>query len=624
VSNHTRCHRSFSDTRMIEDPPSLPTRCIQVLPASTPLGFEFQLRETRHLTGRYATLSHSEAQGNWHTQAGNYSLRLSGLDATRDGLPQLYLDVLVLAGNLGIEYVWIDTICVVQDSEPDCAAESLRRGHYYQNATFTVIAALDLAGVEGASVLSRPQKMPRLASLPYRDRSGVERGCFYAYGQTEHGDVGTQEWDCLSNGDFFSCAWMLQDWLLSRRIICFTPTGSFFHCRSSRSGTEMVGGGDITSLVQKPLDDRFRFKDLSLALREISSDAKVNVPEDVLRRLRLKLLLKGTTPLDLSSVKEIFSSWKTLAVLASGSCLVESRDKSAALVGVVAEFKDALTTFSNGHSPTFKGSSWIICGLWLENIHEGLLWEQVSGEGISEDVLPAPVQEHIHPTWSWLSSRGQIDWRPLGTTSSPGFRTSCKIIGLARPSSDKATPRNTPDFRFSTSLVDNQDATPFPAHLNFSILILRAKLAPVLIDRRLAAEDDRRVAAALTETTYGAWRDDARGRWGRPDWRTVVLPQDPERSVGYASMEHAEFQREEAVASPFLPGRRIYALLVAEAWPRGVPWVMRMPLSYKICHVLFVRCVEGGMWERLGVGRLVGRQVERLFADTEEQDVRVV
>lgn len=57
-----------------------------------------------------------------------------------DDLPQTFRDAVKIRGNLGIEYIWIDSLCVVQDSLEDWRAGAARVRDAYSNARMTIAA----------------------------------------------------------------------------------------------------------------------------------------------------------------------------------------------------------------------------------------------------------------------------------------------------------------------------------------------------------------------------------------------------------------------------------------------------------------------------------------------------
>jgi hypothetical protein len=79
-----------------------------------------------------------------------------GLTTTRDTVrafkrsidpevpPRTFLDAIELTHKPRSEYLWIDALCILQDSEEDSEAESAMMGYYYRNVHL-IIPALDAA-----------------------------------------------------------------------------------------------------------------------------------------------------------------------------------------------------------------------------------------------------------------------------------------------------------------------------------------------------------------------------------------------------------------------------------------------------------------------------------------------
>jgi hypothetical protein len=58
-----------------------------------------------------------------------------------DELPRLYQDAMIATRRLGLEYIWIDSLCIIQDSHNDWLSESHLMGQVYQYAHLTIIAS---------------------------------------------------------------------------------------------------------------------------------------------------------------------------------------------------------------------------------------------------------------------------------------------------------------------------------------------------------------------------------------------------------------------------------------------------------------------------------------------------
>ncbi|PVH71118.1 HET-domain-containing protein [Cadophora sp. DSE1049] len=79
-----------------------------------------------------------------------------------DALPRAFQDAIVVCRRLGVEHLWVDSLCIIQDDERDWELESSKMAAVYENATF-VIAPTSLENPE-RSFFSRPQD-PSLAPI---------------------------------------------------------------------------------------------------------------------------------------------------------------------------------------------------------------------------------------------------------------------------------------------------------------------------------------------------------------------------------------------------------------------------------------------------------------------------
>lgn len=56
-------------------------------------------------------------------------------------VPPVFLDAAEVASKLGIRYLWIDALCIIQDDPLDWASESAKMASIYENAQITIAAA---------------------------------------------------------------------------------------------------------------------------------------------------------------------------------------------------------------------------------------------------------------------------------------------------------------------------------------------------------------------------------------------------------------------------------------------------------------------------------------------------
>jgi hypothetical protein len=98
------------------------------------------LQDTAGETGRYLALSHSWGASHRLTLTrANLSILKSGFMLSE--LPNTFQDAVIIARELGLPFVWIDSLCIIQDDPADWEMEASRMGAVYANAYLTVAAS---------------------------------------------------------------------------------------------------------------------------------------------------------------------------------------------------------------------------------------------------------------------------------------------------------------------------------------------------------------------------------------------------------------------------------------------------------------------------------------------------
>ena len=69
-------------------------------------------------------------------------------------LPRTIRDAIKISQSLGISYLWVDALCIIQGDKDDWTKESARMADVYRNSVVT-IAASSAADVQGSCFLGR-------------------------------------------------------------------------------------------------------------------------------------------------------------------------------------------------------------------------------------------------------------------------------------------------------------------------------------------------------------------------------------------------------------------------------------------------------------------------------------
>ncbi|KUJ11028.1 HET-domain-containing protein [Mollisia scopiformis] len=611
---HPGCCKILSGTEDIDarDAP-LPTRCIEIK------GGKIVLQETSDLRGTYVTLSHR-----WNsstelciTTMSNLADRQKEVDVSC--LSKIFQDAISVTRGLGVRYLWIDSLCIIQkgDNYDDWNRESFKMAQYYQRSILTLAATS--GSVEEGLCPTKSYDIRRIVRLPYRDKSGVQRGYFYLYPERNLSKVYRET---IRSSELLQRGWVFQEWLLSRRIVCFTPFGTLIECQS-RDPRNICG-----------------------------ESLKIEIARDD----PLPLILKRLFDFDSSNISDL---WYTVVEVYSALSLTNpAQDRIKALSGIALEYGRAMkkshaTSRKLPSSSNLAATGEYACGLWPDDLHVGLLWQHKNPCSINQRIEGAP-------TWSWASITGRVSWNRL-TEGRSNTTPACTFIKLITPNSVELSLSGTrgdasemysdePDAPLlSATSSTNECLTGTIFSVNNMInahLVLRGHLQRILIEGNFHNLDDLRDLPEKYDPLGGV--DDFRKYYSRktktssppqiPTIRFVCLPSlqpdnnDIERLTpsskslkeisGWASFEHPDFQTLYWLHENECQILALHASTMG--WNQGgfqfgyvVPW-------HAAFNVLFLQCVKWRRFQRVGVGVLFGKEAERRFREGEEREIVIV
>jgi hypothetical protein len=99
-------------------------------------------------------------KSNWSKFAANVSF---------NALTPLFQDAIIITRQLGLRYIWIDSLCIIQDSLRDWETESSKMGSIYQNSYVTISATN--SGDSSMRCLA-PRRKP--VKIPYENTTKKE------------------------------------------------------------------------------------------------------------------------------------------------------------------------------------------------------------------------------------------------------------------------------------------------------------------------------------------------------------------------------------------------------------------------------------------------------------------
>jgi hypothetical protein len=345
----------------------------------------------RH-NGYYATLSHCWGDSNnrpLSTTDQTLACRHQGIED--EELPKTFRHAVQVCRELGIEYLWIDSLCIIQEqkSQEDWAKEAPRMGLVYGNSRLTISAAAAANSTQGCfrerlGLILWPCPVVLFGQACYLSR--------YPKPEEEHnGNPGDIERNSLTRR-----AWVLQEQVLSHRSIVFSKDRLIWRCPTLSTSEKYPLG-----MPHAP-----------------------NISVDNHRLLHC--LINGITsfmPKDLEV--DIYTCWYRLVADFTSRSLTYDEDRLPAIAGIAKRF--GVTANDTYHA-----------GLWRRDMALGLLWHPMTRS-------PANTTKSARaPSWSWASVNVGVNYLHILSAGSDASRIPLSLLVDVLDVSDPTTCENHP------------------------------------------------------------------------------------------------------------------------------------------------------------------------------------
>ncbi|KDR79936.1 hypothetical protein GALMADRAFT_136513 [Galerina marginata CBS 339.88] len=363
IFHHPECPKPQQST--------LPTRVIDCTDPAKPKIFI-----TNGAVGLYVALSYVWGESQPCTTTENIDTRANGL--APEDLPKTIQDAITATHGYGLRYLWVDALCILQDSQADKDREIAEMRRIYRDAHLTITAASARKVSEG--FLQDRQDFTEDTRVPYLcpDRK---------VGSIWLSPVWKQHDEALEPVN--SRAWCLQERMLSARSLIYASHTLQYACQ-----TETV---NIGRAVCSPISG----KRLPKAVFGIQPSGTGS----------------NASTLSKHEMDEARRSWKYILEDYSQRNITEPADKLIAMSGVAEQFH-----------LVWDGSEYL-AGLWRHMLLQDLLWFKNY-----ERRLPRPAR-YCAPSWSWAAVDGHV----IAGTSADDSRLDaaryelgeCEVVGCS-------------------------------------------------------------------------------------------------------------------------------------------------------------------------------------------------
>lgn len=335
----------------------LPTRILELYDPSDPQAV--RVCEPKGLEDKYISLNHR-----WGER--------EVLKLTRENKPELmqkiewhklpktFQDALTFTHNLGVRYLWIDSLCIIQDDEDDWQRESSNMYSLYKNSYLTIAATGGFGPHDGLFTFAGNQYSLREISVT--NSAGQTMTCKMRKTLPQLDNV--KKFPLLERG------WVFQERILSPRFLHFGPQELLWECFETATcectiaDSEIRGKREYVFLIGRQACDRCQ------------------LPGDHCAGCEIHL-------------------WRNIVMEYSRLKLTFDDDILVALSGLVEQQKE------------FRRTEYVY-GLWMDSLPLDLTWHvrrtiDIFKLAEQDSVLPPPrLSKRRAPTWSWASVKAPI------------------------------------------------------------------------------------------------------------------------------------------------------------------------------------------------------------------------
>lgn len=290
-------------------------------------------------------------------------------------LPQTLQDAVQVAWQMQVPYLWVDSLCIIQDDQIDWAVESGNMGSIYQNALVTISA--DAAPSVHSGIFCTHTFAGQIDSEIYGPDGESYILCtrnselFCKPGVTlDDSDTGNRNVHVYA---LARRAWALQERVLSTRILHYNDREISWECKES-----------FRCECQEPSLSKIRDELASLQM--------------------FRPLFQHWDLIEFNKV------WQKIVKSYSTRELTHGKDRLPALSGIARLIQELLLRHSLDNT--------YLAGLWKFNLAQDLAWHKSFWRPNLKKAL-----SYRAPSWSWASIEGRVDF-------SYGVRSKIQLVNM--------------------------------------------------------------------------------------------------------------------------------------------------------------------------------------------------
>ncbi|KAK8133487.1 HET-domain-containing protein [Apiospora sp. TS-2023a] len=302
---------------------------------------------------QYATLSHCWGPGGVPIKLSSSNIHYYRRQVPWHLLPLTFQEAILAAIRLGINYMWIDALCIMQDSAADWNVEASKMMQVYTNGYLNISAD---ASADGSGGLFRQRDPAMLQSFLIPSDCAGNNIPYYCH---------VRNWDrYVENAPLKMRSWVTQERFMSPRVAHFSNDQVHWECGELMTSESVDASFHLTRYTTR-------------------------TPVKSLGSLYLGLD-------DPEKLEQFYRLWYDLVESYSAGNLTRISDRPVAIAGLARTFSHLLKLESKDYC----------CGLWRPYLVLEMMWYTFRS---------TDRPNYSVPSWSWLSVNGDAWFKTRST-----------------------------------------------------------------------------------------------------------------------------------------------------------------------------------------------------------------
>ena len=337
-----------------------------------------------------------------------------GITLVLKGLPKAIRQAIKLTRRLKIKYLWVDSLCIIQDNDWSWSTNAAIMDVIYGNAALTICAADNDSAKYGLKALNqKDSRYTRQADEYHIEYCKPDGGkpLHLLLSHPSESYIACSRWDHRG--------WTLQERLISPRCLIFVGGRMYFQCRTTTMSEDIYSDEPIAGWSVE------LYGSPALTLKKLR-DRPITVYQDLVKRYNSRYLTKENDVLDaFKGVKELIEESLGDGSLGDGCKLVYGLPSSHFDWALLWSSDRMLTRRTDGkeeHRATKDFPSWSWCG-WKGEMVVDAGWQGSNGMYYSETIIGSDAEFNLHEWlqyYTWIAyyisngkGRLRLVWDPL-------------------------------------------------------------------------------------------------------------------------------------------------------------------------------------------------------------------